>query len=190
MRMPRRMLALTLLVTLLLPLSVKGGEFLNISGSTFAFKHPPVNPLEPDGFCLDPLGNPGFLFEVSSDDFGGLLVTQDGVLPFLGEGEAVTCAFQAPIAGVSAQFSGSLTWTTAVGELHAVFEGIDLETDIFGVFESVILIKLTGGTGEFAGAKGFALAQGFDFPFGGLGGDPASAGVVGSLTFGLIKLDD
>jgi hypothetical protein len=167
-------------VTLLCPSAVYADK-ADITEGSFAFLHAPVNPEAPDGFCVDPLGNPALLFNVSAD-FDGVLVTKNEELPFQGTGDAVVCAYAAPVDGVIAVFSGSFTWPTAQGEITGTFEGIEYPTEVFGEFWTVIFIEFKGATE--------AVAEGLDYPFGGLGGNPFAAGVEADIVQGELKLKE
>ena len=182
-------------VTLLVSTAALAEE-LKIVGGGFEFEHAPVDPLAevgspggPVGYCFLP---PGLRFNVTSRSFGGLLHTQDGPLFFDGEGEASGCAFQQPILGLAAEFSGSFTWQTENGDLlRGTFRLYDFVTDFEGVFSALVFIKFDGGTGQFASAKGRAVAQGVDLPFGGLGvldDGEVKAGVAAEIIAGKIEL--
>ena len=177
------------IILLVSPAAVAGE--VRISGGGFQFLHAPVNPQAeigtpggPTGYCLFP---PGLQFSVQSDTFFGSLATKQGALEFSGSGEASGCAYLEPIFGVAATFSGSFTWSTAAGDLKGTFELLDFVTDNPAVFDAVIFIKFKGGTGKFSSAKGGAIATGVDLPFGGLGEDFSTAGVIAENITGKIQ---
>ena len=173
-------------ISVLAPLSASADK-VDIAGSDFVFLHAPVDPTG-DGFCVDP---PGLLFNVTSDIFSGTLVTKKASIPFVGIGDATGCVFFPPIDGVAAEFEGSFTWLTAEGELRGTFVLQDFPTVDLGVFAVVIFIKFDGGTGKFRNAKGDAIAEGFDFPFGGLGlPENPLGGIVAQVTEGELKLKE
>jgi hypothetical protein len=173
------------LFAILFPLTASAQE-VQILGGGFTFAHLPVNPDEPDGFCEDP---PGLLFSVTSESFDGQLVTDKGAVSFVGKGNASGCAFLAPVDGVAAKFSGKFKWKTPRGVLRGKFRLLDYPTEIEGVFAASIRIRFKGGTGIFSDATGVATAEGLDFPFGGLQGDPFAAGVVAEITQGKLELE-
>ncbi len=181
-----RRVAVVALLALVIPTTAHA-EKVRIHGGGFQFLHSPVNPEAPDGFCAY---SPGLLFSVTSESFDGVLATTDGEIPFIGTGDASGCAYLEPVFGVAATFTGSFAWQTSAGELRGTFLLFDFPTEFEGVFEAFTFIKFTGGTGTFTGAKGFALAEGFDFPFGGINGDPNAAGVVAEVTYGVLQLED
>ena len=170
----------------LLPLAAYADKVEILDGD-FAFLHAPVNPADPDGVCMWP---PGLLFNVISDSFFGALVTEESITEFEGIGEASGCAFLEPVFGVAAVFTGSFTWQTADGELRGNFALLDFPTEYEGVFAAIIFVTFDGGTGRFEEAKGGAIAEGLDFPFGGVFGDPYTAGVVAETIAGELKLED
>jgi hypothetical protein len=172
------------LFLLLVPLTAYPDKVENIYG-VFKIVHIPVNPQEPDGFSDDP---PGLLFNVTSESFDGELVIKRNQTQFTGTAVATGCALLVPVDGVAAHFTGSFTWQTANGALRGTFELLDYPTEFEGVFAAVIFIKFDGGSGRFKKTSGTAIAEGFDFPFGGLSGDPFAAGVVANIVEGQLNL--
>ena len=167
----------------LVPLTAYPDRVETIAGA-FRIAHIPVNPQEPDGFSFDP---PGLLFNVTSESLDGQLVVKRNRIRFTGTAAATGCAFLEPVDGVVAQFTGSFTWQTAEGALRGTFELLDYPTEFDGVFAAVIFITFDGGTGRFKKATGTAIAEGFDFPFGGLSGDPFAAGVAANIVEGQLN---
>ncbi len=169
-------------ISVLAPLSASADK-VDIAGSAFVFLHAPVDPpMPPDAPC----------FNITSDILSwGTLVTKKASIPFMFIGDATGCVFFPPIDGVAAEFEGSFTWLTAEGELRGTFVLQDFPTGMDGVFAVVIFIKFDGGTGKFRNAKGDAIAEGFDFPFGGLGlPENPLGGIFAQVTEGELKLKE
>lgn len=193
-------------LALSLPLAARAETF-NLVGGEFTFAHAPVNPENPDDFQFDP---PGLIFNVSSDSFDGQLVAANlrlpilkkgpnfpgrGLpfqrlhLPFVGMGEATGCVYLSPTSTTVAEFSGSFVWSTEEGELHGTFEMQNHFIGLEQMLGASIIITFDGGTERFANASGEAYAVGLDFPFGGFGGDPSTAGVVAAILAGNLRVN-
>jgi hypothetical protein len=186
---------LATLFALLLPVTVHAKN-LKLTGGAFQFEHAPVAPPPdappPEDLCFDDGGVPfGFLYSVTSDNFTGVLEQKNGPnLPFAGAGDATGCVFFAPLEnGAVAEFFGSFTWHLVGGDLSGTFQLLDFPGPVEGVFQAVVFITIDGGTGEYSGATGEAIAEGLDFPFGGLNRDQESAGVVAEIIEGKIKVN-
>lgn len=81
-------------------------------------------------------------------------------------------------------FDGVFQWTLATGTLFGTHTGSLTASGTPGVFNVLESLLFTGGTGQFAGASGFANAVG-TLSFGQFNGAPASFGnvrFVGELT--------
>ena len=193
-------------LALSLPLAARAETF-NLVGGEFTFAHAPVDPENPDDVQLDP---PGFIFNVPSESFDGQIVAANvrlpilkkgpnfpglGLpfqrlhLPFVGMGEATGCVFLNPTSTTVAEFTGSFVWSTEEGELHGTFYMQDHFIGLEQMLGASIFITFTGGTERFATARGEAFALGVDLPFGGLGGDPSTAGVVAAILAGNLRLN-
>ncbi len=189
-----------------LPLAARAENY-SLVGGEFTFTHLPVDLEQPHDIQFDP---PGLIVNVTSESFHGQLVAANlrlpilnkgpnfpgqGLpfqrlrLPFSGIGEATGCVYLAPIGTLAAEFSGSFVWPTPDGELHGTFYMQDHLIGLEHVMAATICISFEGGTERFANATGEALAIGLDFPFGGLDGDPATAGVVAAILAGNLRFD-
>jgi hypothetical protein len=175
--------------TVLLPLSAHA-QTLELIGGDFTFVHPPVDPLEPDGSTDDAL-----FFSVTGDSFDGNFVAKNSGLParprsvsFTGYGAAEGQVYLYPVDGLLATFTGSFTWQTVEGDLHGSFVLLNYPSDFGYPFTALISITFDGGTGRYRNVEGEAIAEGLDFPFGGLGGDLSAAGVVATITQGELRL--
>ncbi|KAA5545528.1 hypothetical protein FYK55_07755 [Roseiconus nitratireducens] len=161
-----------------------------IIGGEITFAHVAIDPTAPpDGFCDDP---PGALYSVESDALFGSLETRQETLAFSGAGQATGCAYLVPLDdGTAARFTGSFVWHTEDGDLNGTFELIDGVIDgVTGVFSAVVFIEFTGGTERFQKARGSAVAIGYDFPFGGLGGNVDVGGLAAQIIAGEMKLKE
>jgi hypothetical protein len=188
-----RALITTALLTFLAPLTSYADDLIIVDGD-FEFLHAPVNLAEPDGYCSDP---PGLMFSVASEQFSGQLITRRGNVPprvptqrlkFQGTGFASGCVYLSPDNGIVAQFAGSFSWQVGGDELNGTSFMLNFPTEFEGVFGALIFITFDGGSGRFQNATGSAIAEGLDFPFGGLGDLGEYGGVVGTITEGGIRL--
>jgi hypothetical protein len=181
------------LLTFLAPLT-SYAEDLIIATGDFEFLHAPVNLDEPDGYCSDP---PGLMLSVASEQFSGQLRIRRGnvtpsvptqSLKFQGAGFASGCVYLPPVDGIAGQFAGSFTWQAPGGELSGTFFMLNFPTESPAIFGALIFITFDGGSGRFRNATGSAIAEGLDFPFGGLGDLGEYAGVAARITEGEIRL--
>ncbi len=190
-----------------LPLAATSAETCSLVGGEFTFAHTPVDPDNPDDFQFDP---PAAIFNVSSDGFSGKLIAanlrlpilskgpgfpglglpfQRVNLPFTGYGDATGCVYLNPTNTVVADFTGSFVWVTPEGELHGTFYMQNHFLGLQQMLGATILINFDGGTQRFVNARGEAYAVGLDFPFGGLGGNPTTAGVSAAILAGTLRLN-
>ncbi len=176
-------LAFAALLTMLLP-ATASAETVEITGGGFVFTHAPA---VPSGICLNP---PGLYIRVKSQSFYGDFSTENATVFFAGDGKAAGIAYLQPVDGVAAEFTGSFTWQTPGGELRGTFDLVNYPTANPLEFEVVVWFTFTGGAGRFRGARGEAVAQGFDYPFGGLDGDLLTAGVAADILEGELILRD
>lgn len=185
-----------------LPVAARADNF-SLIGGEFTFTHAPVNPELPDDIQFEP---PGLIFDVTSNRFDGQLLgaglrlssPKKGLslptlqllhLPFSGSSAATGCVYLYPSSTLLAEFTGAFVWQTAEGELHGSFYMQNHYLGLDHILGASVFITFEGGTGRFQTASGEALAIGLDMPFGGLGGDPATAGVVAAVIGGNLRID-